>query len=230
MVIRERKAVDFELESADESGEFSGYAAVFGNLDDGNDIIERGAFAKTIAENFSRIKILSQHNECELPIGKPLELREDERGLFIRGKISDTQKGRDIQTLLRDGVLTEMSIGYEAVDFEFDGETGVRHLKEVRLWEISIVTWGMNELAQIDSVKSLTEALKAKGGKISRARLAALKPYLAVFRELLDVIDTLPDPPDPSPQEDHPATQDNVKSRGLVIEIIPKKKAGGKKL
>ena len=141
MAVRERKAFEFELESADESGEFSGYAAVFGNQDDGNDIIERGAFARTIVENAGRIKILSQHNDCDLPIGRPLELREDERGLFIRGKISDTQKGRDIQTLLKDGVLNELSIGYEAVDFEFDGETGVRHLKEVRLWEISVVTW-----------------------------------------------------------------------------------------
>ena len=139
MAIRERKAVSFELESADESGEFSGYAAVFGNQDSGNDIIERGAFTKTIAENFDRIKILSQHDDCNLPIGKPLELREDERGLFIRGKISDTQKGRDIQTLLRDGVLNELSIGYESVDFDYDGATGVRHLKEVRLWEISVV-------------------------------------------------------------------------------------------
>lgn len=49
-------------------------------------------------------------------LGKPLELREDEKGLFIRGKISDTQSGRDVQTLLKDGVLNELSIGYDAVD------------------------------------------------------------------------------------------------------------------
>ena len=116
---REYKSVSFVLESADENtGEFSGYAAVFGNVDSGGDVIEKGAFAKTIVEDFARIKILSQHNSYDLPIGKPLELREDEKGLYIRGKISDTQTGRDIRTLLKDGVLAELSIGYDAVDFE----------------------------------------------------------------------------------------------------------------
>ena len=102
---RQHKAVKFNLESSDENtGEFSGYAAVFGNLDDGNDIIEKGAFAKTIAADLDRIKILALHNSSWLPVGKPLELREDEHGLFIWGKISDTSMGRDVMTLLRDGV------------------------------------------------------------------------------------------------------------------------------
>ena len=60
--VSEFKSVKFNLESADENGEFSGYAAVFGNVDAGGDVIEKGAFAKTIAEDFDRIKILSQHN------------------------------------------------------------------------------------------------------------------------------------------------------------------------
>ena len=120
-VTREYKAVRFNVENVDEdSGEFSGYAAVFGNRDNGDDIIEKGAFSKTIREDFDRIKILSQHNDCELPIGKPLELREDEKGLYIRGKISDTQKGRDVRTLLKDGVLNELSIGYDTIIFDFD--------------------------------------------------------------------------------------------------------------
>ena len=70
---REYKSVSFVLESADENtGEFSGYAAVFGNVDSGGDVIEKGAFAKTIVEDFARIKILSQHNSYDLPIGKPV--------------------------------------------------------------------------------------------------------------------------------------------------------------
>jgi len=116
----EYKSFVFQLEDAnEESGEFSGYAAVFGNVDSGRDVIERGAFSKTIREDFDRIKILSQHNDCDLPIGKPLELREDEKGLYIRGKISDTQRGRDIKTLLKDGVLNELSIGYDAITADY---------------------------------------------------------------------------------------------------------------
>ena len=186
----ERKAFKFNLESVGEGGEFSGYAAVFGNVDSGGDVIEKGAFAKTISEDFDRIKILSQHQDFELPIGKPLELREDDKGLFIRAKISDTQKGRDIQTLLKDGVLNELSIGYDAIDFYYDGDTQVRHLKELRLWEVSIVTWGMNELAQINEVKSLVESLRleAKSGKLSRSKLESLKPFIAMIRELADIL------------------------------------------
>ena len=185
----EYKSFVFQLEDAnEESGEFSGYAAVFGNVDSGRDVIERGAFSKTIREDFDRIKILSQHNDCDLPIGKPLELREDEKGLYIRGKISDTQRGRDIKTLLKDGVLNELSIGYDAITADYDEENGIRHLKEIKLWEVSIVTWAMNDQAKIDEVKSLAEELRieAKAGKITRSRLNALKPFIAVVRELVN--------------------------------------------
>lgn len=224
--VREYKAVSFELESADENtGEFSGYAAVFGNVDSGGDVIEKGAFAKTIVEDFARIKILSQHNSYDLPIGKPLELREDEKGLYIRGKISDTQTGRDIRTLLKDGVLAELSIGYDAVDFEWDGDSGIRHLKQIKLWEVSIVTWAMNDQATIDDVKSLAEELRAeaKSGKMSRARLNALKPFIAVVRELVEILGPfLEAQPDPQPEQDpEPAKQKKTKIDGMVFEIVP---------
>ncbi|MBR1869662.1 MAG: HK97 family phage prohead protease, partial [Bacteroidales bacterium] len=141
----ERKAFAFELESAEEDGTFSGHAAVFGNIDSGGDVIEKGAFAKTIAGNFGRIKIFFQHEDYGLPIGRPIEMREDDKGLYIKAKISDTHQGRDVLTLMRDGVLNELSIGYDAKEFEYDSEEGVRHLKEVDLWEVSVVTWAMNE-------------------------------------------------------------------------------------
>lgn len=226
---REYKSFKFELESADESGEFSGYAAVFGNKDSGGDIIEKGAFSKTIREDFDRIKILSQHTDCELPIGKPLELREDDKGLFIRGKISDTAKGRDIQTLMKDGVLNELSIGYDAVEFDYDSEQGVRRLKEIKLWEVSIVTWAMNDQAKIDEVKSLVEGLRTevKTGKITRTRLDALKPFIAVVRELADILGPFLEPTAP----DDPPVQNNIvksnnpvkqtKKSEIVFEIIP---------
>ena len=226
------------MENVDEdSGEFSGYAAVFGNRDNGDDIIEKGAFSKTIREDFDRIKILSQHNDCELPIGKPLELREDEKGLYIRGKISDTQKGRDVRTLLKDGVLNELSIGYDAIIFDFDSEEGARHLKEIRLWEVSIVTWAMNDQAKIDEVKSLTESLKeaksiaeelkleAKAGKMSRTRLDALKPFIAVVRELADILspflEPVAEPEEQAAQKSKKPPVKQTKMSGMIFEIVP---------
>ena len=232
---REYKSVSFELESADEkTGEFSGYASVFGNVDDGGDIVDKGAFSKTIVEDFARIKILSQHDQCELPIGKPIELREDDKGLYIRGKISNTQKGRDIQTLLKDGVLNELSIGYEAIDYEIDEEAHVRYLKRIKLWEVSIVTWAMNDQATIDDVKSLAEELRAeaKSGKMSRARLNALKPFIAVVRELVEILSPFlephePEPSKPDPEPEPPEKQKKTKTDGMIFEIIPATKTGG---
>lgn len=233
--MREYKSVSFELESADEkTGEFSGYASVFGNVDDGGDIVDKGAFSKTIVEDFARIKILSQHDQCELPIGKPIELREDDKGLYIRGKISNTQKGRDIQTLLKDGVLNELSIGYDAIDYEIDEENHVRHLKQIRLWEVSIVTWAMNDQATIDDVKSLAEELRAeaKSGKMSRARLNALKPFIAVVRELVEILSPFlephePEPSKPDPEPESPEKQKKTKTDGVIFEIVPATKTGG---
>lgn len=194
--IRQHKSFKFELTSADDTGEFSGYAAVFGNVDNGLDVIEKGAFTRTIKEDFDKIKILALHNDNWLPVGKPLELREDNKGLFIRGKISDTAMGRDIKTLLKDGVLNDMSIGYDVVRYDFDSEEGIRHLKEIRLWEVSIVTWAMNDQAKIEEVKSIAESLKLdiKAGRITRTKLDAIRPFINVIRELTDMLSPFLEP------------------------------------
>lgn len=197
----EIKTIDFELEDIDtESGVFSGYGAVFSNIDSGGDIIEPGAFTKTIAEGVGRVKILSGHNESLLPIGIPLELREDAKGLFLKAKISDTTLGKDVKTLIQDGVLCELSIGYDPVTFEYDAE-GIRHLKEVKLWEISVVTWAMNEEAVITDYKGGEVAARVEamtqdvvtdikaGRKISAARLKALKETSAAMKQASKMLD-----------------------------------------
>ncbi len=146
--------MQFKMDSFDEGeGLFSGYAAVFDNIDSGGDVIEPGAFTKTLAEGWDRVKILALHNDCWLPIGRPIELREDENGLFISARISDTAMGKDVKILLRDGVLSELSIGYDPIVFDYD-ENGLRHLREVKLWEVSVVTWAMNQEAVITGYKS----------------------------------------------------------------------------
>ena len=156
MKSRTLKTIQFKTETFDEEeGIFSGYGAVFGNVDSGGDIIEHGAFTKTLAKGWERVKILALHNDSILPIGRPLELREDEHGLYLKAKISDTSTGRDVRTLIRDGVLNELSIGYDPIVFEFD-ENQIRHLKEVELFEISVVTWAMNDQAMIEDYKSLS--------------------------------------------------------------------------
>ena len=88
----EFKRLRFKRDGYNEEGIFSGYAAVFENIDSGGDVIEPGAFTKTLAEGWGRVKILALHNDCWLPIGRPLELKEDANGLFISAKVSDTTR------------------------------------------------------------------------------------------------------------------------------------------
>ena len=147
------KALSFKAEDVDEKqGIIKGYAATW-DLDSGNDIIIRGAFTKTLAEKGNQVKILWNH-KSDLPIGKPTVMREDDKGLYIEGKISNTTQGSDIRTLMLDGVIDQMSIGYIANDTEYKDD-GVRVIKELELFEFSPVTWPMNEAAVIESVKSL---------------------------------------------------------------------------
>ncbi|PRX16664.1 hypothetical protein BX659_1623 [Orenia metallireducens] len=146
------KRVHFELKDFDqETGIFTGYAAVFSNVDAGGDLIQPGAFTKTLKNNKDRIKICWQHDPYS-PIGKPLEMREDKKGLFVKGQISDTSLGKDVKILMKDGVINELSIGYDTVKKEW--KDGVRHLKELKLYEFSPVTWAMNDEALITSVKA----------------------------------------------------------------------------
>jgi len=149
----EHKTVQFKADEIDgETGIIAGYASVFGNVDQGRDIVEQGAFTKTIAEGVGRVKILFNHSEEPYPLGKPLELREDARGLFIKGQITKTDLGANVLKLIKDNVLSEFSIGYEPIVFDYDSD-GVRHLREVKLWEVSVVVFAMNPEAVITSKK-----------------------------------------------------------------------------
>lgn len=163
----ETKNFNFEVKATnDEKMEFEGYGSTFGNLDSYRDICEKGCFNRTIKNNKSRIKVLWQHWK---PIGKPVDLYEDDKGLFIKGKLSDIQQGKEAYTLLKDKVINEMSIGYQTIVSEYDKEKNIRRLKEVKLYEISLVTWGANEKARINNVKSFDYLLEEmKEGNLLR--------------------------------------------------------------
>ncbi len=122
-----------------------------------------GAFAKTLSERFGRVKVCWQH-DWKAPIGKPLEIREDEHGLHVKAMISDTAVGRDVRTLMKDGVVSELSIGYDVIQDAWRDDNGksVRLLKELRLYEISPVTMAANPMAIITGVKAEDEGKDAK--------------------------------------------------------------------
>jgi len=154
----EYKTFDFQVKEFDFDGRtVEGYAAAFGNIDLGSDIIHPGAFSKTLAERGGKVRFLWQHDTHE-PIGKPIEMHEDDNGLFMKAIISDTTRGRDALALLKDNAINGLSIGYDAIPggTDFSKNTGgetVRNLRELRLWEVSLVSMPMNENATITALK-----------------------------------------------------------------------------
>lgn len=167
----QRLNCDFEIKFAEDEtkeGTFSGYGSVFNNVDGGGDLIAPGAFKKTLKEWGSRKKLpkmLLQHGgfigpaEDGIPIGKYSKMEEDEHGLFVEGSLFalETQKGRYIYEGLKSGELDGLSIGYEAIDVSY-GKTPDeprRTLKQIKLWELSIVTFPMNQESRVTSAKAV---------------------------------------------------------------------------
>jgi uncharacterized protein len=144
----------FELKQLDASGIFAGYASVFDVVDSQHDVIERGAFAQSIKGRAQDIKLLWQHALDE-PIGIIEELREDKHGLYVKGRLlMDVAKAREAYSLIKSGVVKGLSIGYSPKRYRINNTTGVRHIAEVALWEISLVTFPANDAAQITVIKS----------------------------------------------------------------------------
>lgn len=142
-----------------------GFFAVMGVLDAHGDIIRRGAFEKTIAQRAARIRVLWQHDASLPPIGKVLSIREVSReslppfflrrfpdaegALYAEVRILPTPRGDEILAGIREGAISEASIGFETLLDQIEVRDGrrVRILKEIRLWDISPVNWAANEAA-----------------------------------------------------------------------------------
>lgn len=135
----------------DDEGCFTGYAAVFGNVDKGNDVIEAGAFKKSLQEN-PEVPILWSHDP-ENPIGVSTYVVEDGKGLKVEGQLAmDVQRAREVHSLMKLGAIKGISIGYNTVKRHFKGQ--IRHLQELALGEFSPVVFPMNPLAEVDGVKA----------------------------------------------------------------------------
>ncbi len=134
----------------DENGRFAGYAALFNKLDQGGDIIKPGAFKKSLSEkNANQIKLLFQHDPKE-PIGVWEEIFEDGVGLWAQGRLlPGIERSDALRRLINGGAIDGLSIGFRAQIAKKDRLSGHRHLYQVKLWEISIVTFPMMEGARI---------------------------------------------------------------------------------
>ena len=186
----ENKTVKFEVKEVnEEEGTFTGYAATFSKSPDSyGDIIDQGAFKKTLKEQGKRVKILWNHNTME-PIGKPIEMSEDENGLLVKGKLSlGVQRAREVLSLMKDDVINEMSIGYDTITEKIEeaGINSIRHLKEVKLWDVSPVTFAANPEATISGIKSELDKLLKSGRVLSPANKSKVNNAITSLQALLD--------------------------------------------
>lgn len=145
---------DFETKAAEDTDEgvIVGMGAVFGNVDQGGDVILPGAFSESLAEG-KTIPILWQHDPLN-PIGVWTEIKETDKGLSMTGKIlADVQRGKEAIALIKSGAVRGLSIGYRTEEASYN-DAGNRLLHKINIWECSVCTFPMNPVAQIDSIKA----------------------------------------------------------------------------
>jgi HK97 family phage prohead protease len=147
--------IKLEIKALD-SREFDGYGSVFGNVDYGGDIVMPGAFERSLEQHRKsggRPSMCWMHDMKSIP-GAWIDLHEDERGLAVKGVLAKTPLGSEARELvtMKPRALSGLSIGYNTIDHDYD-KHGNRLLKEVELWEVSLVSMAMNPMAQVTHAK-----------------------------------------------------------------------------
>ena len=131
----------------------AGYASVFGEVDQGGDVVAKGAYAGSLERlrtSGTGVKLLWQHDPAQ-PIGVWDEVREDAKGLWVKGRLLDSvAKGREAAALIAAGAIDGLSIGYRTVKATKNTK-GQRLLSELELWEVSLVTFPMLPSARVGS-------------------------------------------------------------------------------
>lgn len=154
-----------------------GYASYFGVCDQGGDVVKAGAYGaslKALAAGGRSVKMLWQHDPAQ-PIGIWDEVREDKKGLYVKGRLLlDVAKGREAVALIEAGAIDGLSIGYRTQKAS-QNEKGQRLLSELELWEVSLVTFPMLPSARIGAKSDESDAHilrdMARALKMARAQL-----------------------------------------------------------
>lgn len=184
----------FEVKAVQDDGVFEGFGSVFGNVDSYKEIVAPGAFAESLAgwKAAGRLPpVLWQHRSGE-PIGPYLSMEEQPIGLHVKGQllVDDVQRAKEARALMKAKAVNGLSIGFVTREDSYDRVTGIRTLKKVDLWEVSVVTFPANPAAQISSVKSAIDAIETLRdaeaflrdvGRLSNAQAAA---FISRFKSL----------------------------------------------
>lgn len=171
---RETKAFNLELKSLDEAGMFEGLLSVYNVVDAHNDVVEHGAYVKTLQESGGSVPLLWQHDPTR-PIGTLL-MKDGPEGLYVSGRLAlhdDVPDAKMAYALLKRGVVRGLSIGYKAIK-KVTGDNGIRRLKEIKLFEGSLVTIPANRFAVVTDVKAATLQRKDFAEELERIQTGGL--------------------------------------------------------
>ena len=150
--------LEFKASDVGADGSFTGYGARFSNVDLGGDVIEPGAFKEIVRNRNGKVAVLLQHSTRDV-IGEAA-VSQDGKGLAVTGRLLlEDPLAKKAHRLVRAGLVTGLSIGYDTLRGGAQIlENGIRKLTDLKLWEISVVTFGANPLAQVESIKALSAA------------------------------------------------------------------------
>lgn len=152
---------------------FTCYGNVKGNIDHAQDRTLDGAYKKSIerhVKNGTMPKMLWMHNPYETPIGKWVSMEEDSKGLLMEGEFADTEKGREMYTLMKGGHVNSFSIGYRVIEEKWNSQKQCNDLIELDIVEVSAVNFACNEESLLQDIKSKMH----DGGVPSKAELREL--------------------------------------------------------
>lgn len=179
--MRDYLDMPFKVKAVSDDGLFSGYGSVFGVVDSYKEIVAPGAFKESLEGRMP--SLLWQHRSGE-PIGVYTSMKEDSIGLHVEGKLAlKTSRGAEAYELLKMEALSGLSIGFITREDSYDKVSGLRTLKKVDLWEVSLVTFPANDAARVSSVKTIEAIntfsdaenfLRDAGGLSKREAVAAV--------------------------------------------------------
>jgi HK97 family phage prohead protease len=184
----------FEVKAVEDDGVFEGRGSVFGNVDSYKEIVAPGAFTETLAAWKAQGRlppVLWQHRSGE-PIGPHTDMEERADGLYVKGQllVNDVQRAKEARALMKAKAVNGLSIGFVTREDAYDRVTGIRTLKKVDLWEVSVVTFPANPAAQISSVKSAIDGIQTYAEaesflrEVGRLSKADATGFIARFKSL----------------------------------------------